>query len=308
MSLARWWPWLRRGLTIGFFALVAWLLISQARQVEWAEVWTSMQQHSAAALAAAAGLALLSYGLYCSFDVMGKTYTGHGLPVPVVMTTAFISYAFNLNFGALVGGAGFRFRLYSGQGLDTADISRVLGLSMLGNWSGYPPLLGAVLIAGAISIPESWPLDADVLPWVGGVLIAVAGGYLALCAFSPRRRWSIRGHAIELPSAAMAGLQLVVSTANWMTIAAIPYLFLGQQVAYVTVLGILLIAAVAGVITHVPAGLGVLEAVFIALLGGDMPRSEVLAALLSYRAVYYLAPLALALVAFLGMEARRRRS
>ena len=39
-----------------------------------------------------------------------------------------------------------------------------------------------------------------------------------------------------------------------------------RSVPYPTVLAVLLVAAVAGVITHVPAGLGVLEAVFVALL------------------------------------------
>ncbi len=33
-------------------------------------------------------------------------------------------------------------------------------------------------------------------------------------------------------------------------------------------LGVLLVSSIAGVIVHIPAGIGVLEAVFIALLGG----------------------------------------
>ena len=52
--------------------------------------------------------------------------------------------------------------------------------------------------------------------------------------------------------------------------------------------------AIAGVITHVPAGLGVLEAVFIALLSHQLGRNELLAALILYRFLYYLAPLLLA--------------
>jgi uncharacterized membrane protein YbhN (UPF0104 family) len=36
------------------------------------------------------------------------------------------------------------------------------------------------------------------------------------------------------------------------------------------VLGVLLISCVAGVVAHIPAGLGVLEAVFLALLHGQL--------------------------------------
>ena len=63
---------------------------------------------------------------------------------------------------------------------------------------------------------------------------------------------------------------------------------------------------------HVPAGLGVIEAVFVAVLGpagmdlAGEPR--LLAALLAYRAVYYLLPLLFALAFYLAFEARRGRS
>jgi glycosyltransferase 2 family protein len=68
-----------------------------------------------------------------------------------------------------------------------------------------------------------------------------------------------------------------------------------------------LLAAVAGVATHVPAGLGVIEAVFVACLGAELGSTRVLAALLSYRAVYYLVPLALALLGYAFAEASVRR-
>jgi uncharacterized membrane protein YbhN (UPF0104 family) len=64
---------------------------------------------------------------------------------------------------------------------------------------------------------------------------------------------------------------------------------------------------VAGVITHVPAGLGVLEAVFVALLAHQLPQSRLLAALLAYRAIYYLLPLAIATVAYALTEVRAKR-
>lgn len=52
---------------------------------------------------------------------------------------------------------------------------------------------------------------------------------------------------------------------------AIIWLLLGQSVNYFFVLGVLLVSSIAGVIVHIPAGIGVLEAVFIALLAGSIP-------------------------------------
>jgi uncharacterized membrane protein YbhN (UPF0104 family) len=100
----------------------------------------------------------------------------------------------------------------------------------------------------------------------------------------------------------------VLAATNWVLIGGVVWVLLQHRIDYASVLGVLLIAAVAGVITHVPAGLGVLEAVFIALLSHRMPQTELLAALLAYRATYYLGPLALASGLFIALETGARRS
>jgi glycosyltransferase 2 family protein len=306
VSNSRWWPWLRRVLTLGFFSLLVWLLVGQATELDWAEVWQAVRSYSPGRLALALALSFTSYAAYCCFDLIGKAYTRHDLPTPAVLLTAFISYAFNLNFGALIGGAGFRYRLYSRRGLGTADISRVVGLSILGNWSGYFPLLGWALLSGALPVPEALPVGEGAMQAIGLLSIALTAVYLAACAFSSRRSWTLRGHQILLPSASMASLQVGLSMVCWSMIAAIVHVLTWQQIPYTTVLAVLLLAAVAGAVTHVPAGLGVLEAVFITMLGNQIPRSELLASLLVYRAVYYLSPLLVALVVFLLVEVRGR--
>jgi uncharacterized membrane protein YbhN (UPF0104 family) len=76
---------------------------------------------------------------------------------------------------------------------------------------------------------------------------------------------------------------------------------------YPLVVATLLLGAVATAIAHIPAGIGVLEAVFLAVLGGMLPQAEVLAALLVYRAWYYLLPLMVALALYALFEWRQRR-
>jgi uncharacterized membrane protein YbhN (UPF0104 family) len=98
-----------------------------------------------------------------------------------------------------------------------------------------------------------------------------------------------------------------MAVTNWMVMGAILFTLLQGKVGYPAVLSVLLVAAVAGVITHVPAGLGVLEAVFIALLSHKVPEGQLLAALLTYRAIYYIGPLLLAAGLYLFVEARARK-
>lgn len=298
-----WWPRAKRVLTILFFAAVAGLLVRHAQTVEWAEVWSSVQALPIPVLALAAVLAASSHVLYSCFDLVGRRYTGHQLPVHKVMAVGFTSYAFNLNLGSLVGGVALRYRLYGRLGLPAETVTRVMALSMLANWLGYLLLAGALFAWRPLELPPDWELGSEGLRIVGVALLAAAAGWMALCMFSRRRSFAVRGHTVELPSPRMAALQLAMSCSNWMLMAGAVFVLLQGRVDYPVVLAVLLVAALAGVLTHVPAGLGVLEAVFVTLLAHEIGEAQLLAALLTYRALYYLAPLAVAAVLLVGMEA-----
>ncbi|MES2687572.1 MAG: lysylphosphatidylglycerol synthase domain-containing protein [Pseudomonadota bacterium] len=301
-----WWPWLKRGGTLVFFGLVTWLLVEQGRAIEWQEVFAALRAYPTALLLGAVGLAVASFALYSCFDLLGRHYTGHTLPTPTVMLVTFISYVFNLNLGSLVGGVAFRYRLYSRLKLDTATITRVLTLSMLTNWTGYLLLAGLVFAFATPELPPNWKMGSGGLQILGFVLVAVSAAYLLLCALSRQRSFTLRGHELELPSGRLALLQVAMGAANWLIMSGLMYLLLQQKVAFPTVAGVLLVAAVAGVVAHVPAGLGVLEAVFVALLSHQIPTHQLLAALVAYRVIYYLAPLVFATVAYLVTEARAK--
>ncbi|MBS7456496.1 lysylphosphatidylglycerol synthase domain-containing protein [Coralloluteibacterium stylophorae] len=300
------WAIAKRVLVAAFLALVVFLLVRHASTVDWEEVGKALRETDPLLLAATAGLSLLSYGVYCMFDLMGRHYTGHHVPVWRTCMTSLVCYAFTINLGALVGGVGLRYRLYGRAGLKPATVSRIMMLAVFTNWSGYLLLGGALFAAGLVPTPEGWFIGDIGLRVIGAAMVATALAYLGVCAFARRRTWHVRGHAVEWPGTRMALLQLGLSTANWMLMGFIVWLLLGREPQYLPVLGVLLIAAIAGTAVHVPAGLGVLEAVFIALLGGQVPSHELLAALFAYRGVYYLAPLCLAALAYLVLELRHR--
>lgn len=302
-----WWPWLKRAATAVFFILVAGLLVTQARAVEWGEVFATLANYPLPSLLGAVALALLSLALYSTFDLLGRHYTGHTLAAWTVLRVTFTSYVFNLNLGALVGGVALRYRLYSRLGLATGQITRIMSLSMLTNWMGYLLLAGIIFGFYTPALPPDWKIGSAGLRIAGFVLLAMALSYLLLCTVSRRRQFSLRGHELHLPSLRLASLQICMGAANWLLMSGIVFMLLQQRIAFPTVVGVLLVAAVAGVIAHVPAGLGVLEAVFVVLLSHQLPRHELLAALVAYRGIYYLAPLLLAAGLYLVAETRAKR-
>lgn len=302
-----WWPWAKRIVVLGFLAFVITLLVIQARAIDWSDVMTTLRAYPLKVLLLGAVLAASSHLIYSTFDLVGRHYTGHKLPAPTVMAIAFVSYAFNLNLGTIVGALGMRVRLYSRLGLEAATIARIVGSSMLTNWLGYFLLAGSAFLIWPFKLPDTWHLGIAALRTIGGVLVLITLAYLALCAFSKRREWTVRGQEISLPTLPVALIQLAMSCANWAVMGATMYVLLLGKVSYPMALGVLLIGAVAGLLSRVPAGLGVLEAVFIAVLSPPLGNSALIAAVLCYRAMYYWAPLAVAGALYLLMELNAKK-
>lgn len=292
---------------LGFFVLIVWLLVSRTRAVDWSEVWVALQALGTPVLLASLLLSLLSYALYGGYDLFARHYSRQSLPKSLTASIAAICYAFNLNMGAWLGGIGLRYRLYSRFGVERGTITRIVGLSLVTNWSGYCLLAGIAGSFGFVDLPDGGRIGDLGLRLIGFALLLGVTSYVALCGVSRRRSFSLRGTTVTLPSLRMAVAQIALSVANWMTMGLIVYLLLGAEIAYPTVLAVLLLSGIAGAVAHVPAGLGVIEAVFLALLGDAMADTELLAGLLAYRAVYYIAPLALAALGFVFVEALARR-
>lgn len=289
------WSWFKRGAPWGLAALVLALVARQAQTVDWPAVWQELLRQPPGRLAAATALSLFSYGLYASFDLVGRRLTGHRLSAARTLGIAAISYAFNLNLGAWVGGIGLRLRLYTRRGVSAPTVMQIIAHSMVTNWLGYLWVGGVVLAWVPPPLPAAWMLPGAALRAIGLLMAALAASYVATCCFSRRRELAVRSHTLSLPGGRLATLQVLAGGANWLLIGAIVWGLLGGRIDYPTVLGVMLLGAVAGVVTHVPANLGVLEAVVVYALGSRLPAHELLAAVLAYRAVYYLLPLALAL-------------
>lgn len=296
------WPWLRRWAVPAFGVLVLALLLSHARQVDWRGAGQALRAYAPGVLVAALGIALASHALYGCFDLLGRRHTRHQVSPGRTWAIAVASYAFNLNLGSLVGGIALRARLYARAGLDEVTVAQVVGVSLATNWLGYGLVAGTVFASGTLDPPPQAHLDAVTVQWLGAAMVGLVLGYVGVCAASQGRAWQLRGRMLRLPVPGLAATQLVLAATNWALMGATLYVLLGQQIPYLTVLAVLLAASVVGVLMPIPGGLGVLEAVVLALLDGDLPQGRLLGAVMAYRAVYYLVPLGIGALVYLGLE------
>ena len=297
-ALKRLWPHARRWLPWLLAAAVLYLVAQQAREVEWTKVWTALKALPLHHILISVALALCAHTLFSSYDLIGRWLARARITRARTLATAAIAYAFNLNFGALIGGVGMRLRLYTRAGLSAGTVGQIVAHSFIANWLGWCWVLGTVLVLSPPRLQGEWALGMVALRGLGAVLLVVAVGYHALCAFSGQSELRWREHRLPLAGSRVALIQAAMGATVWMLMALSLWNLLQGRVPYPTVLGALLLAGVAGALTHVPSGLGVLEAVVAAALAGVVPLDEVLAAVLAYRAAHYLLPLSLALPAY----------
>lgn len=300
----RHWKLIKHFLTLGFFAAIAALLFMLMDNVNWLEVSQALRAYQRETLFMGLIVALISYIAFSSYDLLGRAYTGHPLPVRQILPVAFVCYAFNLNLSSWIGGVAMRYRLYSRLGLHVSTITRVLSLSVFTNSLGYIIVAGFIFTAGWVKLPASWAISTNVLHIAGVLMLTIAVGYLLLCQFSKRRSWYWSRHEVSLPGFKLALAQAGLSTLNWLLMAWLIFILLPDAVSYSAVLGILLISGIAGMIAQIPAGLGVLEAVFIGILQHQLPTASIVAALIAYRVIYFLLPLMVACVVYVILEGK----
>lgn len=301
-----WMRWGKRALTLFFLLAVPALLYMLARNLDWGEVRQALSDYSAQTLLVGALIACASYLVFGCYDLLGRHYSRHRLPARQVLPVAMVCYAFNLNFTTWIGGVAMRYRLYMRLGLSASTVTRILSLSLLTNWTGYMALAGVIFSLRLVQLPDNWGLGMTGLQLLGFALLGVVSAYVGICAFSRQRVWHLRERSITLPSLRMAVMQIVLGASNWSLMAALIYWLLPEGAAYTSVLGVLLISCMAAVVAHIPAGLGVLEAVFLALLQHQYSQASLIAALLAYRVLYYLLPLLLASATYLVLEKRAK--
>ncbi|HJV63333.1 MAG TPA: YbhN family protein [Albitalea sp.] len=290
----------RPAITLGFLLLGAALLWRHLHGVDWAALRRVMADMPPGAVGAACAFTALSYAAYCSFDLLGRRATGHRLEIARVLGIGFVSHASALSLGPA--GAGVRFRLAMRHGLPAHLTAALWLFNVASNWLGFVVVAGIAFAARAITWPADWGVGPGAMRWLGTALLAAAVAYVVACRVGRQLSWTLAGVEFKLPSPAIAMLQCLVSALNWLLIAGVVHALLRGQAPYADVLAGVLASALALAIIDVPAGLGVTETVFLTLLCPPVAPASVLAALVAYRAIYFLGPLLLAAAIYPALE------
>lgn len=110
---------------------------------------------------------------------------------------------------------------------------------------------------------------------------------------------------LRLPGARLAALQLLITALDVAAAATVLYLLLPEAPPFGAFVLVYLLALAAGVLSHVPGGVGVFEAILLAAFANQLGAAPLAAALLLYRLIYVVLPLLVACVLLLASEARR---
>jgi uncharacterized membrane protein YbhN (UPF0104 family) len=274
-------------------AFFCWLLYRNISRYSPAEVVASIGAIPLDHLVLSIVFAAASYGCLTGFDAFGLIYAGKPLAYRKAALTSFVSLSIGHNIGlsALSSGA-IRYRFYSRWGLTAEDVTKVVLFSGLTVAVGLLSLCGwAMLLSSSSAAVIGLEQRAAFL--VGMVFLAALALYLILC-WRIRRLVTVRKWKFNLPPLRLAVAQLALGTINFACIAAsLQQLLLAyQDVHYWEVSAAYAIANATAIATHVPGGLGVLEATTQFLL----PQAATIGAVIAFRCVYFFLPLPLGLL------------
>jgi len=281
------------------FGLALWVLHRELKTVHYTDVARAIRALPPLRVILALALAALGYLALTGYDAAGVRYIGHALPYSRTALVSFISYAVSNNVGGfLVSGGTVRMRLYSLWGFSTVEITKVVVFCALTLWAGLFSVGGAYLLLGPLRLPPGFPVSPVVLRFLGAVFLAVVAAYLVVCAFR-RTPLRLKEWEIPLPSLRLALAQVTLGSLDWYLSAGVLYVLLppGGGLSFPEFLSPYLIAQITGLVSNIPGGVGVFETVLLLLLSPHVGRGSLIGAMLVYRAVYYLLPLTLAVLA-----------
>lgn len=277
-------------------ALAAWVLWRTFQRISFADVLTQMRAVPASKLALAGLCAAAAFTVLAFYEVAVVRYVKHCIGRAKPMLTAYIAFPLGHAVGqAMLSGGALRYRMYTPAGFTATEVGATVLLANMPYALGVGLLLDISLVAAADMLEPMFHVSSEWLRLLGVVGLCKDAGY-ALLILLRRKPVKLGGWSLNLPTPAMTALQLVVGLADILLVSAVLYLLLPSSlgVPYLAFLGAYLASILAGVLSHVPAGLGVLESMLLLLLP-DVPPEQMLAAVLMYRVIYEIIPVLLAL-------------
>jgi len=286
--------WLRAALSLAFVILAGWLLWRQLSTMSWRDFLAALEATSPKAVAASIVLTVLSYIGLSGTEWFAVRLLGQPLSFRRAATVAIPSYALTNSAGfSPATGTAFRVQLYSRYGISPG---RSAGIAMV---AGAAVSISGFVTAGLLMLIDPSSVAAAIhgrwweAIWLGLFLTAPAA--LWFYAFTKRAPAWLGGKRPAEISTLARILALAAGIGDWLfSCAALfvllphpdPAVFPPYLAAYIA--GSLLSAA-----TGIPGGIGVFEAIVLALTAVMTQVQESAVALLLYRCIYSIGPLGL---------------
>jgi phosphatidylglycerol lysyltransferase len=296
-------------LSLLFFGLALWLLRRELHDFRYRDIINFFHDLPADRVIMALAFTSLSYLALTGYDALALRYIGKRIAYWKVALASFAGYAFSNTLGMpLFTGTPLRARLYSGWGMTAIDITRVVLFSYITFWLGFIGLSGAAFLLEPIAVPGLLHLPMASARPVGALFLALIAGFVAL-SIARRRPFTFKGLEFAVPRPPMAAAQIAIASLDWAFAATVLYALLptSANITFVHFLGVFLFAQVAGLLSHVPGGLGVFETMMVLLLPHELPHGDLMAAMVAFRGVYYFLPLLIAAASLGAHEVVRRR-
>lgn len=280
--------------------LAAYLLYTVFSRYSLGEILQSLGAISVSRLILAVGFCALSYLCLSGFDWMALRYAGKPLSYPKAALASFtsLSIGHNLGVAALSSGA-VRYRYYARWGLNAEEVAKVILFCGVTVGMGLSTLAGIALLSNPRDAGNLLHVGADALFWIGLFCLAFPVVYVVLAGTlrAPLRVWKWR---FEMPDLKLAIGQIIIGTLNFICVAACLHQVLpaGVDSSFVQTATAFVLANIAVLVTHVPGGLGVLEAT----VSHVLPGAASIGALIAFRVIYFLLPLLIGLMVFAASE------
>src|SRR6201993_1075658 len=284
--------------SVTVIAIACYVLYHMLRGIDVDEVLEAIKETETRQIAEAALFVAAGYFTLTFYDLFAVRAIGHRhVPYRINALAAFTSYSIGPNVGASVftGGA-VRYRIYSAWGLNAIDVVKICFLAGLTFWLGNAAGVGL----GIAYHPEAAASIDQLPPWLNRTA-AVATifallTYVAWVWVKPRQvgrgPWSV-----VLPGGPLTLLQIMIGIVDLGFCALAMYVLVPDDpnLGFVVVAVIFVSATLLGFASHSPGGLGVFDAAMLVGLW-QMDREDLLAGMLLFRMLYYIAPFVISVI------------
>ncbi|WP_434698733.1 bifunctional lysylphosphatidylglycerol flippase/synthetase MprF [Pseudomonas sp. D1-1] len=266
------------------------------------------------ALLGAIAATVAGFIILLGYEWSATRYAGVKLPTQTLILGGFSAFAIGNAIGlSLLSGGSVRYRLYARHGLGAADVAHMTLFASLSLGCALPPLAALATLSNLPAASAALHLPATLL---GVIAVAVLLLTSALAIGIYRRRLPEQPYrdallvkagrrTLRLPGRRLTFLQLIITALDVAAAATVLYLLLPEAPPFGPFLLVYLLALAAGVLSHVPGGVGVFEAILLAAFADRLGAAPLAAALLLYRLIYVLLPMLVACVLLLINEAQR---